>query len=198
MHGPDTCGSQMRMGKCGWKNAERIKREMRMAKINKQTNKGKKSFFQVSVAWLGPSCTELVVNSWPRLLRVFLNSLNPVIPFINVTETRTLRSSSLKPRMLWCTSPLSTQPGYSVLNQQKRKYSLGNQIENCLFERLETKKRSVKKEKGGTQVRNFPIWQMPMNSAYRVNLFLTSSNFWEFVSARNMNSNFKTVKYTAD
>ena len=46
----------------------------------------------------------------------FHNSLNPVIPFINVTETRTLRSSSLKPRMLWCTSPLSIQPGYSVLN----------------------------------------------------------------------------------
>ena len=89
-------------------NAERIKPEMRMAKINKQTSNGKKSFFQVSVAWLGPSCTELFVNSWHRLLRVFLNSLNPVIPFINVTETRTLRSSSLKPRMLWYTSPLST------------------------------------------------------------------------------------------
>ena len=39
---------------------------------------------------------------------------------------------------------------------------------------------------------------MPLNSAYRVNLFLTSSTFWEFVSARIMNSNFKTVKYTAD
>ena len=39
---------------------------------------------------------------------------------------------------------------------------------------------------------------MPINSAYRVNLFFTSSTFWEFVSARIMNSNFKTVKYTAD
>ena len=31
-----------------------------------------------------------------------------------------------------------------------------------------------------------------------MNLFFTSSTFWEFVSARIMNSNFKTVKYTAD
>ena len=37
---------------------------------------------------------------------------------------------------------------------------------------------------------------MPINSAYRVNLFFTSSTFWEFVSARIMNSNFKTTKYT--
>ena len=67
--GPDTCGWRMRMGKCGWKNADgknsdnkkskkRKKREMRMAKkINKQKNKGKKSFFQVAVAWLDPSLT---------------------------------------------------------------------------------------------------------------------------------------------
>ena len=39
---------------------------------------------------------------------------------------------------------------------------------------------------------------MPIDSAYRVNLFFTSSTFWEFVSVRNMNSNFKTLKYTAD
>ena len=39
---------------------------------------------------------------------------------------------------------------------------------------------------------------MPINSAYRLNLFFTSSTFWEFVSARIMNSNIKTVKYTAD
>ena len=40
---------------------------------------------------------------------------------------------------------------------------------------------------------------MPVNSAYRVNLFFTSSTFWEFVSARwIMNSNFKTVNYTVD
>ena len=44
----------------------------------------------------------------------------------------------------------------------------------------------------------FRIWQMPINSAYRVNLFLTSYTFWEFVSARIMNSNFKTIKYIAD
>ena len=39
---------------------------------------------------------------------------------------------------------------------------------------------------------------MPINSAYRVNLFFTSSTFWEFVSVRIMNSNFKTAKYTAE
>ena len=55
----------MRMGKCGWKKmriAKKVrgkKREMGMAKkkINKQTNKGKKSFFQVAVTWLDPSLT---------------------------------------------------------------------------------------------------------------------------------------------
>ena len=61
---PDTCGWRMRMGKCAWKKMwitkklRRKKREMRMAKkINKQTNKGKKSFFQVAVKWLNPSLT---------------------------------------------------------------------------------------------------------------------------------------------
>ena len=39
---------------------------------------------------------------------------------------------------------------------------------------------------------------MPINSAYRVNIIFTSSTFWEFVSARIMNLNFKTAKYTAD
>ena len=78
-----------------------------MAKINKQTKERNLSFKSLSRGW-APSCTVCVVNSWHRLLRVFLNSLDAVIPFINVTETRTLRSSSFKPRMLWCTSPLST------------------------------------------------------------------------------------------
>ena len=62
--GPDTCGWRMRMGKCGWKKmrttkkVRRKKREMRMAKKkNKQTNKGKKSFFQVAVTWLDPTLT---------------------------------------------------------------------------------------------------------------------------------------------
>ena len=39
---------------------------------------------------------------------------------------------------------------------------------------------------------------MRINSAYRVNVIFTTSTFWEFVSARIMNSNFKTAKYTAD
>ena len=61
---------KIRMEKCGKtpEKVKRIKREMRMAKINKQTNKRKKS---VSVAWLGPSCKVRVINSWHRLLRVF-------------------------------------------------------------------------------------------------------------------------------
>ena len=54
-----------RMEKYGWKKIRitkkvrrKKKREMRMAKkINKQTNKGKKSFFQVAVTWLDPSLT---------------------------------------------------------------------------------------------------------------------------------------------
>ena len=56
---------KMRMEKCGWKKmrttkkVRRKKREMRMTKKknNKQTNKGKKSFFQVAVTWLDPSPT---------------------------------------------------------------------------------------------------------------------------------------------
>ena len=56
-------------------------------KTNKQIQKVKKSFFQVDVIWLGPLC-----NS-----RLFLCSLKAVMPFINITETITLRSSSLEP-----------------------------------------------------------------------------------------------------
>ena len=39
---------------------------------------------------------------------------------------------------------------------------------------------------------------MPINSAYRVNFFSYKFYLLGFVSARIMNSNFKTVKYTAD
>ena len=56
---------KMRIEKCGSGKKMRItkkvrgkKREMRMAKSNNnQTNKGKKSFFQVAVTWLDPSLT---------------------------------------------------------------------------------------------------------------------------------------------
>ena len=58
---------KMRMEKCGWKKM-RITKKVRRKKtrnadgkkiiiINKQTNKGKKSFFQVAVTWLDPSLT---------------------------------------------------------------------------------------------------------------------------------------------
>ena len=45
-------------------------------------------------------------------------------------------------------------------------------------------------KKGRTSKRNFQIWQMPINSAYHVDLFFTSSTLWEFISARIMSSNF--------
>ena len=65
------------------------------------------SFKSLSCGWaLHVKCALSIVGT--GYVGFFLNSLNPVIPFINVTETRTLRSSSLKPRMLRRTSPLST------------------------------------------------------------------------------------------
>ena len=60
---------------------------------NKQTNKGKKSFFQVAVM-VGPFT--YIQNVMPIAGTV----LYPVIPFINVTEIRTLRSSSLNAHIL--------------------------------------------------------------------------------------------------
>ena len=141
----------MWMEKCGKtpKKVKRTKRTKRMAEMNKQTMERNLSFKSLSRGWaLHVQYALSIVGT--GYSGFFLSSLNPIIPFINVTETRTLRSSSLKPRMLWCTSPLSTQPGYSVLNLQKRKYFQGKQFENDLFERLETKNCSIKKQKGGT------------------------------------------------
>ena len=74
------------MGKCGWQKNKTI---------NKQTkNKGKKSFFQVAVTWLDPFT--YIQNVMPIAGTV----LYPVIPFINVTEIRTLRSSFLNAHIL--------------------------------------------------------------------------------------------------
>ena len=93
------------MGKCGWKNAERsqkevkrIKREKRTARMNKQTNERNFSFKSLSRGWVlhVQNALSIVETGYSRF---FVNSLNAVIPsFINVTETRTLHSSSLKPR----------------------------------------------------------------------------------------------------
>ena len=44
-------------------------------KTGKQTQKEKKSFFQVDVIWLGPSCTEHVVISWHKLPKVLFSIL---------------------------------------------------------------------------------------------------------------------------
>ena len=105
---------KMRMEKCGWKNAERrqkskkkTKRRKRMVEMNKQTKERNFSFKSLSRDWVLHLQNSLSIVG-TGYSGFFHNSLNPVIPFINVTETRTLRSFSLKPRMLWCTSPLST------------------------------------------------------------------------------------------
>ena len=100
---------KMWMEKCGKtpKKVKRTKRTKRMAEMNKQTMERNLSFKSLSRGWaLHVQYALSIVGT--GYSGFFLSSLNPVIPFINVTETRTLRSSSLKPRMLWCTSPLST------------------------------------------------------------------------------------------
>ena len=99
----------MWMEKCGKtpKKVKRTKRTKRMAEMNKQTMERNLSFKSLSHGWaLHVQYSLSIVGT--GYSGFFHNSLNPVIPFINVTETRTLRSSSLKPRMLWYTSPLST------------------------------------------------------------------------------------------
>ena len=89
------------------KKVKRTKRRKRMAEMNKQTKERNLSFKSLSRDWVLhlQNALSIVGTGYSGF---FLNSLNPVIPFINVTETRTLRSSSLKPRMLRRTSPLST------------------------------------------------------------------------------------------
>ena len=96
------------MGKCGKKNAEgkknadnkkskkEKKREMRITKNNKQTNKQlrKEIFLSSSCHMVGPFT--YIQNVMPIAGTV----LYPVTPFINVTEIRTLRSSSLNARIL--------------------------------------------------------------------------------------------------
>ena len=139
------------MEKCGKKpkKVKRTKREKRMARMNKQTKERNFSFKSLLSGWAlhVQNALSIVGTGYSGF---FLNSLDAVIPsFINVTETRTLRSSSLKPRMLWCTSPLSIQPGYSVVNFTEEKMFSG-QSRIFLCERLETKNCSITKQKGGT------------------------------------------------
>ena len=76
--GPDTCGWRMRMGKCGWKNADgkknteskkRKKKKTRNVdgtkKINKQTIKERNlSFKSLSHGWTLHLHTERDANSW--------------------------------------------------------------------------------------------------------------------------------------
>ena len=95
------------MEKCGKtpKKVKRIKREKRMTKMNKQTKERNLSFKSLSRGWAFHVRYALSIVG-TGYSGFFLNFLNPVIPFINVTETRTLCSSSFKRRMLWCTSPI--------------------------------------------------------------------------------------------
>ena len=79
---PDTCGWRKRMGKCGWKNAERrqkkvkrIRREIRMAKIYKQTRERNLSCKSLSRGWAlhVQNSLSIVGTGYPGF---FLNSLN--------------------------------------------------------------------------------------------------------------------------
>ena len=103
-------------GRCGWENADTI---MRMEKNadnkkgnmkktrnadgkKKQTNKQRKEIFLSSRCHMVGPFT-YIQNVMPIVDTVILY---PVIPFINVTEIRTLRSSSLNAH-IWCSSSLS-------------------------------------------------------------------------------------------
>ena len=90
---------KMRIEKCGWKkNADnkksKKKKKTRNAdKTNKQLRK--EIFLSSNCHMVGPFT--YIQNVMPIVDTVILY---PVIPFINVTEIRTLRSSSLNPRIL--------------------------------------------------------------------------------------------------
>ena len=75
-------------------NKER-KREMRMAKKNEQIKKERNLSFKSLSHMFGPSHTYRTRSQ--QLAQLLLN---PALSFIDVTETRTLRSSSLNAHML--------------------------------------------------------------------------------------------------
>ena len=89
---------KIRIEKCGWKNADNKKSKRKNEKSgwqkkNKQTIKERNlSFKSLSHGWTLHLHTERDANSW--------HSFYPVVPFINVTEIRTLRSSSLNAHIL--------------------------------------------------------------------------------------------------
>ena len=97
---------KMRIEKCDGKNVDKKNSKKKKTrnvdgKKNKQTNKQRKEIFLSSRCHMvGP--LSYIQNVMPIVGTV----LYPVIPFINVTEIRTLRSSSLM-HAYWCTSPLS-------------------------------------------------------------------------------------------
>ena len=100
--GPDTCGWRMRIEKWGWKkNADNKKSERKKNKKcgwqkKKKQNKHlrKEIFLSSPCHMVGPFT--YIQNVMPIVGAV----LYPVIPFINVTEMRTLRSSSLNAHIL--------------------------------------------------------------------------------------------------
>ena len=95
----------MRMGKCGYKNADEKKKNADNKKVRRKkktrnadkTNKQlrKETFLSSSCHMVGPFT--YIQNVMPIVDTVILY---PVIPFINVTEIRTLRSSSLNAHIL--------------------------------------------------------------------------------------------------
>ena len=94
---------KMRIEKCGWKKKMGITKKVRRKRTrnadnekNKQTNKQlrKEIFLSSSCHMVGP------FNYIQNAMLIVGTVLYPVIPFINVTEIRTLRSSSLNARIL--------------------------------------------------------------------------------------------------
>ena len=109
-----------RMEKCGWKKIRitkkvrrKKKREMRMAKkINKQKTKERNlSFKSLSRGWtlhLHTECDAIVDTVLYHIILNIFPCKKNMFGCINVTEIRTLRSSSLNAHIrTWCTSPLS-------------------------------------------------------------------------------------------
>ena len=99
---------KMQIEKCGWKNKMRIakkvrgrKREMGMAKKKKQTRKKSTNKQLTKEIFLSSRCHMVGPFKYIQNVRPIVGTvLYPAIPFINVTEIRTLRSSFLNTHIL--------------------------------------------------------------------------------------------------
>ena len=133
---------------------------MQLAKKNKQTQKGKKSFFQVDVIWLGPSCTERFVKSWHGLLKVFSSTVLNQKCLSLITETMTLRYPFLelskctciglsqklaewqKTNLSWQLSYLKQKPKLSDCTLNIKPFLFKSLRESFLLNKVVTKKES--------------------------------------------------------